>query len=84
MIVVTAGREQNATWPAAQDKLATLSTNSRHDLVADATHASLVLDETDAAAASQANTGCRRGRSDLSTAFLAGTGPYEPLRRSPA
>jgi hypothetical protein len=30
----------------AQDKLATLSTNSRHDVVADATHASLVLDET--------------------------------------
>ena len=29
-------------------------TNSRHRVVADATHASLVLDETDAAAASQA------------------------------
>jgi pimeloyl-ACP methyl ester carboxylesterase len=54
LIVVTAGREQDASWPAAQDKLATLSTNSRHRTVADATHASLVLDETDAAAASQA------------------------------
>jgi hypothetical protein len=31
--------------------LATLSTNSRDQVVADATHASLVLDQTDAAAA---------------------------------
>ena len=54
LIVVTAGREHDAAWMAAQDKLATLSTNSRHDVVANATHASLVLNETDAAAASQA------------------------------
>ena len=54
LIVVTAGREHDAAWLAAQDKLATLSTNSRNRIVADATHASLVLDETDAAAASQA------------------------------
>jgi len=46
--------EARATWMAAQDKLATLSTKSRHDVVAEATHASLVLNETDAAAASQA------------------------------
>jgi pimeloyl-ACP methyl ester carboxylesterase len=54
LIVVTAGRGHDASWLAAQDKLATLSTNSRHQTVADATHASLVLDQTDAAAASQA------------------------------
>jgi pimeloyl-ACP methyl ester carboxylesterase len=54
LIVVTAGREHDAAWMAAQDKLATLSTNSRHDVVANATHPSLVLNETDAAAASQA------------------------------
>jgi pimeloyl-ACP methyl ester carboxylesterase len=30
LIVVTAGRGNDATWQAAQDKLATLSTNSRH------------------------------------------------------
>jgi len=54
LIVVTAGREHDTAWLAAQDKLATLSTNSRHRIVADATHASLVLDESDAAAASQA------------------------------
>jgi pimeloyl-ACP methyl ester carboxylesterase len=54
LIVVTAGREHDAAWLAAQDKLATLSTKSRHRIVADATHASLVLDRTDATAASQA------------------------------
>jgi pimeloyl-ACP methyl ester carboxylesterase len=54
LIVLTAGRDHDAAWLAAQDKLAALSTNSRHRIVADATHASLVLDETDAAAASQA------------------------------
>lgn len=54
LIVVTAGRGHDASWLAAQDKLATLSTNSRHQIVADATHVSLVLDQTDAAAASQA------------------------------
>jgi hypothetical protein len=54
LIVLTAGRGHDATWMAAQDKLATLSTNSRHGVVADATHASLVNDETDADAVSQA------------------------------
>ena len=54
LIVVTAGRGHDAKWLSAQKDLATLSTNSRHRVVADATHASLVLDETDAAAASQA------------------------------
>ena len=54
LIVVTAGSGHDATWLAAQVKLATLSTNSRHDVVADATHASLVDDQTDTAAASQA------------------------------
>jgi pimeloyl-ACP methyl ester carboxylesterase len=54
LVVVTAGRGNDATWQAAQNKLATLSTNSRHRVVADATHASLVLDQTHSAAASQA------------------------------
>jgi pimeloyl-ACP methyl ester carboxylesterase len=54
LIVLTAGRDNDATWQAAQDKLATLSTNSRHRVVPDATHASLVLDQTHSAAASQA------------------------------
>jgi pimeloyl-ACP methyl ester carboxylesterase len=54
LIVVTAGRGSDATWQAAQNKLATLSTNSRHRVVPDATHASLYLDQTHSAAASQA------------------------------
>jgi pimeloyl-ACP methyl ester carboxylesterase len=52
-IVVTAGRGHDESWLAAQDKLAALSTNSQHRVVVDATHASLVLDKTDAASASQ-------------------------------
>jgi pimeloyl-ACP methyl ester carboxylesterase len=54
LIVVTAGRAHDERSLAAQVKLATLSTNSRHDVVSDATHASLYLDQTHAAAASQA------------------------------
>jgi len=54
LIVVTAGRGHNAEWMAAQDRLATLSTNSEHRVVADATHESLLLVRTDAAAATKA------------------------------
>jgi pimeloyl-ACP methyl ester carboxylesterase len=54
LIVITAGHGHDAEWMLAQDKLATLSTNSRHQVVADATHQSLLLDETHAAAVSHA------------------------------
>ena len=54
LIVITAGRNHDATWMAAQTKLTTLSINSRHRVVPDATHGSLVLKEDNAAAASQA------------------------------
>jgi pimeloyl-ACP methyl ester carboxylesterase len=54
LIVVTAGSGNDATWQTAQSKLATLSTNSRHRVVPDATHASLVLDQAHSAAASKA------------------------------
>jgi hypothetical protein len=54
LIVVRAGRGHDSEWLPAQKALTTLSTNSRQRVVADATHASLVLGETDAAAASQA------------------------------
>jgi hypothetical protein len=53
LIVITAGREHDAKWLSAQKDLATLSTNGRHHVVADATHASLLLDPTDATAVSQ-------------------------------
>ena len=49
LIVLTAGRGNDATWGAKQAKLATLSTNSLHRVVPDATHGSLVMDPTDAA-----------------------------------
>jgi hypothetical protein len=54
LIVVTAGRGHDAEWMAAQDKLATLSTNSEHRVIDDATHESLILVSTDAAAATKA------------------------------
>jgi hypothetical protein len=39
---------------AAQNEMARLSTNSRHRVVADATHGSLLSDRNDAAAVSRA------------------------------
>ena len=54
LIVVTAGTGHDTEGMSAQDAMATLSTNSLHRVVADATHASLLEDEQDAAAASQA------------------------------
>ncbi len=54
LIVVTADEGNNDDqWQAKQDHLATLSTNSLHRH-ADATHESLLVDEADAATASQA------------------------------
>lgn len=54
LFVLTAGRGHDDTWRSDQDDLATLSTGSLHRTVAEATHGSLVLDEHDAAASSQA------------------------------
>jgi pimeloyl-ACP methyl ester carboxylesterase len=53
LIVLTADRNADDEWQSKQENLATLSTNSLHRHV-DATHASLLEDETDSAAASQA------------------------------
>ena len=38
LFVVTAGSGNDASWQAAQTKLATLSTNSAHEVVAGASH----------------------------------------------
>jgi pimeloyl-ACP methyl ester carboxylesterase len=46
LAVVTAGEGQQAGWSAAQDRMATLSTNSLHRVVP-ATHESLLADESD-------------------------------------
>ena len=54
LIVLTADEGiTDDQWQSKQDHMATLSTNSLHRHV-DATHASLLEDEADAAAASQA------------------------------
>jgi hypothetical protein len=54
LIVVTADEGvTDGQWQSKQDHMATLSTNSRHRH-ANATHQSLLADEADAAAASQA------------------------------
>jgi hypothetical protein len=53
LAVVTAGEGQQPGWSAAQDRLATLSTNKVHRVVP-ATHASLLLDERDSAHSARA------------------------------
>jgi pimeloyl-ACP methyl ester carboxylesterase len=54
LIVLTAGSGSNATWMAAQNKMATLSSDSLHRFVAGATHDDLVSDPKDAAVVSNA------------------------------
>ena len=53
LAVITAAEGQQAGWAAAQDRLATLSTNSLHRVVP-ATHESLLRDEGDASHSSRA------------------------------
>ena len=54
LIVLTAGQEHDEAWMAAQDATVALSTNSRHRVVEQATHSSLLLEQDDAAETSQA------------------------------
>jgi len=54
LVVVTAVRGAQTGWPAAQDKLATLSTNSVHRTVSGASHASLLEDRADSENSSEA------------------------------
>jgi hypothetical protein len=54
LVVLTAGGGHDAAWAAAQDALATLSTDSTHRVVEGATHDSLISDERDAAGTTQA------------------------------
>jgi pimeloyl-ACP methyl ester carboxylesterase len=54
LIVLTAGSGHDATWSTAQNRMATLSTNSVHRVIAGATHDDLVGNEEDAAATTQA------------------------------
>jgi pimeloyl-ACP methyl ester carboxylesterase len=54
LVVLTAGSGSADSWLAAQDAMATLSTNSAHRVVDGATHASLIADEEDAATTTRA------------------------------
>jgi hypothetical protein len=54
LVVLTAGVGSDATHLAAQDHLATLSTNSVHRVIEGAVHEDLVADEKYAAATTQA------------------------------
>jgi hypothetical protein len=54
LIVLSADTGNAAGWQAKQDQMATLSTNSLHRVATATTHESLVGDEADSAAASQA------------------------------
>jgi pimeloyl-ACP methyl ester carboxylesterase len=54
LIVLTADTGQEATWQAAQNHMATLSTNSLHRVAKATTHESLLDDKADSTAASQA------------------------------
>jgi pimeloyl-ACP methyl ester carboxylesterase len=54
LAVLTAGTGSAASWPAEQNDLATLSSNSVHRTLASATHQSLIDDKSDAAQSSRA------------------------------
>lgn len=54
LIVLTAETGNDEAWRSAQEHLATLSTNSRHRVAKATTHGSMVADEADAGAATQA------------------------------
>jgi pimeloyl-ACP methyl ester carboxylesterase len=54
LVVVTADTGNAAGWEQAQDRMGTLSTNSSHRVAKATTHESLLYDEADSAAASQA------------------------------
>lgn len=54
LVVVTAARDAQAGWLPLQDEMAALSTNSRHEVLGNLTHSSLIEDEQDAASASRA------------------------------
>jgi pimeloyl-ACP methyl ester carboxylesterase len=54
LIVLTAGSGHDAAWSAAQNRMATLSTNSVHRIIDGATHEDLIANQEDAAATTQA------------------------------
>ena len=59
LVVLTAGSGSNAAWIAAQDKTATLLTNSVHRVVDGASHPDLILKQADAAVTGPGHHRCR-------------------------
>jgi hypothetical protein len=53
LVVLITGKGSDAGWMAAQDRTATLSTNSVHRIIPGATYEALVADRTDAAVSAQ-------------------------------
>jgi hypothetical protein len=54
LIVLTAGSGHDAAWSAAQNRMATLSTNSAHRVIAGVTHEDLIANQEGAAATTRA------------------------------
>jgi pimeloyl-ACP methyl ester carboxylesterase len=54
LVVLTAGSGHAAAWSTAQNRLAALSTNRVHRVIADATHKALIANQDGAAATTQA------------------------------
>jgi hypothetical protein len=54
LIVVTAAKDAHAGWMPLQDEMLTLSTNSVHRVIQNATHTSLTEDKTESGISSQA------------------------------
>ena len=54
LVVLTAGADTDATHDAAQNKLATLSTNTSHRVIKGASHPALIYNEQYAKATTQA------------------------------
>jgi pimeloyl-ACP methyl ester carboxylesterase len=53
LVVLTAGTDSAPGWAASQEALVSLSTNSLHHVIDEATHASFITDDEDAAAAAR-------------------------------
>jgi pimeloyl-ACP methyl ester carboxylesterase len=70
LLVVTAGKGQDPGWSAAQDRLAALSSNSAHRIIAGAIHEALLVDQRFAADSAQ-------GIHDVVAAVRA-DGPVQP------
>lgn len=70
--MVTAQKDAEGGWMAAQKELAALSSNSSHELLPDASHSMLTEDEHTAAQSSRAINEVNAVRTNTSLARTAG------------